>query len=147
VAFEQVNVRQPFGVNGDPLLVHLSQNRFAHPREVSDDRVPGEGIKKVECLVRNVINRFDQEVTGTHSRVENLDVKEFVYETAPFVFNCRPELVLARGLSFSLGKSHHIPMPFLRLAQFRTHGLEFFLKHRSDSMFHNVLHDIVRRVV
>src|SRR5438128_3119492 len=104
VTLEEVDVREAFGVYRDSLIVHFLKDRFAHAEEMRDDGIPGESVQKIESFIRDVVYSFDQEVTGAHGRIEDLDIEQLIYDRAPPFLYSRAVFVLANLLTFLLGE-------------------------------------------
>jgi hypothetical protein len=114
---------------------------------VRDDGVPGKGVQEIQNFIRDVIYRLNHKVTGTHRRIEDLDIEQLVYKRSPSLLYRRSVLIFADLFAFLLGEIDRVSMPLLRLAELWTHGIELFLHHRTNGVLDDVFNDMVGRVI
>ena len=87
--FNRFDVGEPAGVDNDSLLLHLGLDCFASVVKIPGHRIPGKGAQESVPLTENAVADevycFDEEVAGTHCRIEDLEVEEVVDDAGEIV--------------------------------------------------------------
>src|SRR5205807_9463038 len=148
-ALQQRHAGQSVDVNRDFLALHVVQDVVTGLLKECPHRVLTPTVEEVDQPVADVIDHFDEEMPAAHGRVEDAYVQAVVHEV-PHLRAVPVDgggFVPAGGFAAGFYQPGILAVATLGISQTLGQGRECAIQHRANGMAHDVLDDVIRRVV